>query len=257
MSKLTSLCQEVYYGLSPAALRARYALVVFDLFIISYFVVTTFMQPYEWIVIADITIGSLLVIDFLGRMIAYPDRGAFLVRPMSLIDLVVIGSLFIPATFGNVAFLRVVRALRLMRTYVVIRELRSRSRFFSKNEDVIYSAMNLLVFIFIVTAAVFVLQVRVNDSINNYVDALYFTIATLTTTGFGDIILVGSTGRLLAVIIMIVGAALFIRLVQTVFLPSKVRHECLDCGLTRHDQDAVHCKHCGRQLHIRTKGVAG
>jgi len=257
MEKLTSLCQEVYYGLSPKALRARYILVVFDLFIISYFVVTTFMRPYEWIVIIDFTIGTLLVADFLARMIAHADRGAFFVRPMSLIDLVVIVSLFIPATVGNVAFLRVVRAIRLMRSYVVLRQLRSHSRFFAKNEEVIYSAINLFVFIFIVTAAVFVLQVEVNDSINNYIDALYFTIATLTTTGFGDIILVGSTGRLLAVIIMIVGVALFIRLVQTIFMPNKVRHECLDCGLTKHDRDAVHCKHCGRQLHIRTEGAVG
>ena len=144
-----------------------------------------------------------------------------------------------------------------MRSYAVMQELRRQSRFFARNEDVIYSAINLMVFIFIVTAAVYVLQVRENESINNYVDALYFTIATLTTTGFGDIILVNTTGRLLAVIIMIVGAALFIRLVQTVFRPSKVRHECLSCGLTRHDHDAVHCKHCGRQLHIKTEGVAG
>ena len=257
MSRLTSLCQEVYYGLTPKALRARYVLVVFDLFIISYFVVTTFMRPYDWIVIADVTIGTLLVVDFFARMIAHSDRGAFLVRPMSLIDLVVIGSLFIPAQIGNVAFLRVIRALRLMRSFVVIRQLRSHSRFFSRNEDVISSALNLIVFIFVVTAAVFVLQVEVNDSINNYIDALYFTIATLTTTGFGDIILVNTTGRLLAVIIMIVGVALFIRLVQTIFMPNKVRHECHDCGLTRHDRDAVHCKHCGRQLHIRTEGVVG
>ena len=257
MSRLTSFCQEVYYGLSPEALRARYALIMFDLFIISYFVVTTFTPDYAWIVGVDIAIGTLLVIDFLGRMIAHSDRGEFLVRPMSLIDLVVIGSLFIPAAFGNVAFLRIIRAMRLMRSYVVMQELRRHSRFFARNEDVIYSAINLIVFIFIVTAAVFVLQVQDNESINNYVDALYFTIATLTTTGFGDIILVNTTGRLLAVIIMIVGAALFIRLVQTVFRPSKVRHECLDCGLTRHDQDAVHCKHCGRQLHIKTEGVAG
>ena len=255
MSRLTSLCQEVYYGLTPRALRARYILVIFDLFIISYFVVVTFIGPHRWIVIADVLIGVLLVADFFGRMMAHSDRGAYLVRPMSLIDLVVIASLFIPAQVGNAAFLRVIRALRLMRSYAVIRQLRGHSRFFSKNEDVIYSALNLIVFIFVVTAAVFVLQVDINESINNYVDALYFTIATLTTTGFGDIILGNTTGRLLAVIIMIVGVALFIRLVQTIFVPSKVRYECLDCGLTRHDRDAVHCKHCGRQLHIRTEGV--
>lgn len=257
MSRLTSLCQELYYGLTPKALRARYVLVFFDLFVISYFIVTTFMRPYEWIVVADTMIGVLLVIDFLGRMIAHSDRVGYLVRPMSLVDVVVIASLFIPATFGNVAFLRVIRTLRLLRSYAVIRQLRTHSRFFARNEEVINSALNLIVFIFVITAAVYVLQVDVNDSINNYVDALYFTIATLTTTGFGDIILVETTGRLLAVIIMIVGVALFIRLVQTIFRPSKVRHECQDCGLTRHDRDAVHCKHCGRQLHIRTEGIAG
>jgi len=257
MSRLTSQCQEFYYGLTPKALRARYVLLFFDLFVISYFIVTTFVQPYEWMIVADIIIGVLLVIDFVGRMIAHSDRGEYLVRPMSLVDLVVIASLFIPATFGNVAFLRVIRTLRLLRSYAVIRQLRSYSGFFARNEEVIYSALNLSVFIFVVTAAVYVLQVDVNESINNYVDALYFTIATLTTTGFGDIILVETTGRLLAVIIMIVGVALFIRLVQTIFRPSKVRHECLDCGLTRHERDAVHCKHCGRQLHIRTEGIVG
>ncbi|MFP6828275.1 MAG: ion channel [Gammaproteobacteria bacterium] len=257
MSRLTSLCQELYYGLTPKALRARYVLAFFDLFVISYFIVTTFMRPYEWIVVADIMIGVLLVIDFLGRMIAHSDRVGYLVRPMSLVDVVVIASLFIPAIFGSVAFLRVIRTLRLLRSYAVIRQLRTHSRFFARNEEVINSALNLIVFIFVITAAVYVLQVDVNDSINNYVDALYFTIATLTTTGFGDIILVETTGRLLAVIIMIVGVALFIRLVQTIFRPSKVRHECQDCGLTRHDRDAVHCKHCGRQLHIRTEGIAG
>ena len=120
MSRLTSFCQEVYYGLSTEALRARYALVVFDLLIIAYFIVTTFTPDYAWIAAADAAIGTLLVIDYLARMIAHSDRGEFLVRPMSLLDLVVIGSLFVPAAFGNVAFLRIIRAMRLMRSYAVI-----------------------------------------------------------------------------------------------------------------------------------------
>ncbi|HEY5623724.1 MAG TPA: ion transporter [Gammaproteobacteria bacterium] len=257
MSRLTSLCQEIYYGLTPRALRARYLLLVFDLFVISYFVTTTFMDPHEWVAVVDVVLAILLIADFLGRMIAQPDRLGFLVRPLSLVDFVVIASLIAPATAGNFAFLRIVRALRLLRSYAVIRELRGHSRFFARNEEVIYAALNLIVFIFILTAVVFVLQVQVNDSINNYIDALYFTITTLTTTGFGDIILVGSQGRMLAVVIMIAGFALFLRLIQSIFRPSTVRYECLDCGLARHDRDAVHCKHCGRQLHIRTEGIMG
>jgi voltage-gated potassium channel len=250
-------CREIYYGLTPRALRAQYLFLGFDLLVISYFVVTTFLDPYDWIVTADIIIGAILLIDFLCRLVAQRDRGAFLVKPMTIIDFIVIASLFVPALIGNFAFLRLVRSLRLLRSYIVARELRRHSRFFVKNEDVIFSALNLLVFIFVVTATVYEFQVPVNDSINNYVDALYFTITTLTTTGFGDVILVGSTGRLLAVVIMIVGVALFLRLVQTIFRPTKVKHECPDCGLSRHELDAIHCKHCGRQLHIRTEGMPG
>lgn len=257
MKNLTNICREIYYGDTPRALRARYIFIIFDLLIVSYFVVTTFLESYDWIVYVDMAIGVILIVDFLGRLLADSDRGSFLVKPMTILDFIVIASLFMPALIGSFAFLRLVRSLRLMRSYIVARQLRRQSRFFARNEDVIFSVLNLVVFIFIVTAAVFVLQVKVNDSINNYVDALYFTITTLTTTGFGDVTLVGSTGRLLAVVIMIVGVALFIRLVQTIIRPNKIRYECPDCGLTRHDPDAVHCKHCGRQLHIRTEGVIG
>jgi len=257
MNRFNKHCREIYYGMSPRALRAQYLFLVLDLLIISYFVVTTFLDPDEWIVAVDMAIGIVLVIDFLCRLSAQFDRGAFLVRPMTIIDFVVIASLFVPALIGNFAFLRLVRSLRLMRSYIVVRQLRQHMRFFATNEEVIFSALNLMVFIFVVTATVYEFQVGVNDSINNYVDALYFTITTLTTTGFGDVILVGSTGRLLAVVIMIVGVALFLRLIQTIFRPNKVKYECTDCGLTRHDLDAVHCKHCGKQLHIRTEGLPG
>ena len=257
MNRFSKFCREIYYGMSPRALRAQYLFLALDLLIISYFVVTTFLEPDQWIVAVDMAIGVVLVIDFLCRLSAQFDRGAFLVRPMTIVDFVVIASLFVPALIGNFAFLRLVRSLRLMRSYIVVRQLREHVRFFANNEDVTFSALNLLVFIFVVTATVYEFQVGVNDSINNYVDALYFTITTLTTTGFGDVILVGSTGRLLAVVIMVVGVALFLRLIQTIFRPSKVKYECTDCGLTRHDLDAVHCKHCGKQLHIRTEGLPG
>jgi len=257
MKTLISFCREMYYGSTKRALRARYLFIAFDLLVIGYFVVTTFLGPRHWIVTADMAIGAMLVVDFLGRLLADRNRGAFLVKPMTVVDFVVIASLFVPAMIGSFAFLRPVRSPRLMRSYTVIRHLRGLSGFFARNEEIIFSALNLAVFVFVVTAAVYVLQVPVNDSINNYTDALYFTITTLTTTGFGDVILVGSTGRLLSVVIMIVGVALFLRLVQTIFRPSSVGYECPDCGLSRHDIDAIHCKHCGRLLHIRTEGIAG
>ncbi len=255
MEQLRTFLVELYRGSKERYIHARYALVAFDLLTIVYFVVTTFLPPYSWIAIVDLLIGTVLLAELLARTVIERDRIHFYLHPWTILDIAVIASLLIPAMTGSFVFLRVLRALRLMRSYFVVRELRRHFKFFARNEEIIFSALNLLVFVFIVAAGVYVLQAPVNPSISNYVDALYFTITTLTTTGFGDITLTGTLGRLLSVLIMIVGVTLFLRLVQTIVRPSKVRHECPDCGLSRHDPDAVHCKHCGRLLHIDTEGA--
>ncbi len=105
------------------------------------------------------------------------------------------------------------------------------------------------------TALVYETQHNANDQINNYADALYFTVTALTTTGFGDIVLKGTWGRLISVIIMVFGVSLFLRLVQVLLRPEKVEHKCPHCGLKRHDHDAIHCKHCGNLLAIEDEGA--
>lgn len=147
------------------------------------------------------------------------------------------------------------RTLRLFRSYQLVSRLRRDFPFFRRNQDIVVSAINLFVFVLVMTALVYVTQATRNPEIENYADALYFTVTTLTTTGFGDITLTGTTGRLLSVLIMIFGVSLFIRLAQTVFRPAKLHHDCPDCGLTRHDADAVHCKHCGAVIKIPTEGL--
>ena len=119
----------------------------------------------------------------------------------------------------------------------------------------VLSAVNLFLFIFVMTELVFQSQVGVNNNIHNFIDAMCFTITTLTTTGFGDIVLIGEWGRFLSIIIMIFGVSLFLRLIQTVFRPSKVRYSCQRCGLYLHERDAVHCKHCGMILNIPDEGA--
>ena len=257
VTRAKKFCYEFFYGTCEFGIRARYAMLVLDTVILLYFVVSSFWEyDNDLILVTDRVIGLILLAEFGGRLIADDDRIGFLTKPLTLLDIAIVVSLFLPEQIGNFVFLRVVRAMRIFRSYYVTRQLKQHVPFFARNAEVIYSTVNLVVFIFVVTAFVFVWQQESNDSINNYVDALYFTITTLTTTGFGDVTLVGSHGRLLAIVVMIVGVALFIRLVQTVFRPNKVRYECPRCGLIRHDLDAVHCKHCGHELHIRTEGMS-
>ncbi len=157
--------------------------------------------------------------------------------------------------FGHGAgFLRILRTLRLLRTYRLVARLRADSPFFCRNEEVIVAVTNLSVFIFVMTGIVYATQHQSNPAIRHYVDALYFTVTSLTATGYGDITLPGTIGRVISVVVMICSVTLFLRLAQVLFRPSKVRFPCPVCALQRHDPDAVHCKACGTVLNIPDDG---
>lgn len=245
----------LYNGASVRSRYFRWGLLAFDGITITYFVVASFFHHVDDLHVVEEGIGLLYLLEFSARLFISKTRLLDVFHPVGLADLIVIASLLAPTLAQNYSFLRVVRALRLLRSYHMIRNLRQQSDFVRLHEDVIFSVVNLLIFIFVITAVVYVSQVGTNPAIKDYIDALYFTIATLTTTGFGDITLIGTSGRILAVLIMIFGISLFLRLIQTIFRPGKVRYECPACGLNRHDTDAVHCKHCGQVLHITTEGA--
>jgi len=244
----------LYHGRTRRAIGFQYGLLAFDAVTIGFFVISSMFEPTPVVLAAEYAIAIVLLVDFTVRLWIAKSKSGFLFQITTAADLIVIATLLLPALVENFAFLRVARALRLLRSYHLLADLRKRNRFFKRNEEIIQSVVNLTVFIFVVTALVYVFQVRVNPSITNYVDALYFTVTTLTTTGFGDIVLKGSSGRLLSVIIMVAGVALFLRLIQTIFRPHKARYRCRQCGLKRHDPDAVHCKHCGAVVHIEAEG---
>jgi voltage-gated potassium channel len=229
----------LYFGQDSGAMRFRFAMLTFDALVILFFIASSLIDSLASLYWLDYVFAALLALDLAARVFIARRPLTFVLQLTSLADVVVI---------------RVLRMLRLLRSYHIVRELRQIFPFFKKNEDIIGSSLNLSVFVFVITAVIYVLEVDKNEHINNYLDALYFTVATLTTTGFGDITLSDTLGRLIAVIIMVFGVGLFLRLVQTIFRPSKVAHSCTVCGLSRHEGDAVHCKHCGNQLNIATEG---
>jgi voltage-gated potassium channel len=253
--RLHQQIDHLYNGTSKRARNFRWGLLAFDAITILYFVIASFFHHVDDLHVVEEAIGILYLLEYSARLFISKTRWRDIFHPVGLADLIVIASLLAPTLAENYSFLRVIRALRLLRSYHMLKTLRQQSVFVRTNEDVLFSVVNLLVFIFVITAVVYVSQLGVNPAIKDYVDALYFTIATLTTTGFGDITLVGSEGRILAVLIMIFGISLFLRLIQTIFRPGKIRYECPTCGLSRHDNDAVHCKHCGEVLHITTEGT--
>ncbi|OWY03203.1 ion channel [Thioclava sp. IC9] len=244
-----------YEGESHRAHVFRYGLLIFDLLTIVFVIVTSFFPHSSTIGAIDAVIGVVIVADFLARYAISGEKVRFWTRAPTWADLIAIGSFLAPIAGQGLGFLRILRTLRLLHTYQLLARLRADFSLFRHHEEIIVAAINLLVFLFVMTGLIYSTQVRINPEIKNYADALYFTVTTLTTTGFGDITPKGEWGRMISVAIMIFGVTLFLRLAQVLFRPMKVRHECPTCGLKLHDADAVHCKHCGEVIHIDTEGI--
>jgi voltage-gated potassium channel len=174
-----------------------------------------------------------------------------LVHPFGIADILVILSFLAPVGGQGLGFLRVLRTLRLFRSYTTARRLKQDFPFVRRHYDRVIAVANLVIFLFVMTAVVYESQHTFNPKITNYADAFYFTVTTLTTTGYGDITLTDTTGRLLASAMMIVGVSLFVRLVQVLFRPVRLQQRCESCELSEHEMDAAHCKRCGTPLHLK------
>ncbi len=255
VTRLRARLHHLYNGFAPECRRFRYAVLALDLATILFVIATSFVERNATIGVIDILVGIVLAVEFVARVASSRRPWREALRLASLADVIAIASFLAPLAGEGLGFLRVMRTLRLLHSYRMLGMLREDFAFFRRNEEAVLAATHLGVFVFIMTALVYETQHAHNPHIAHYADALYFTVTALTTTGFGDITLPGTTGRLLSVIIMLAGVTLFLRLAQALFRPAKVRFTCTSCGLQRHDPDAVHCKACGALLNIPDAGI--
>ena len=158
MPWLRAVLRSLYFGNDQRARRFRYGLICFDVATIAIFILAASASERWWIVPVDFALGVLLSLELAARLYATTNRRSQILSFATLTDIVVIGSLFLPALIDNLGFLRIVRALRLLRSYHLLHDLRSDSPWFRRYEDLVQRTLNLAVFIMIVTSLVYVTQ---------------------------------------------------------------------------------------------------
>ena len=247
-ARLRARLHALYHGGTPAAVRFRTAWLVLDLIIIAFFIAAPVLEGRGIFLVIDYAIACIVALDLGARALAWGNMRTFFRRRSVWIDIFILLTLLFPQWFFNLGFLRVLRLWTLVNSEVFWDTL-GRRYDDTRVEEVTRAVATLLTFVFITTGFVYTSFVG-SSGIDGYVAALYFTVTSLTTTGYGDITLPGTWGRFLSIIIMVSGITLFIRLAQAIFRPNKVRFPCKICGLQRHDPDAVHCKACGTTLAI-------
>ncbi|APG89008.1 ion transporter (plasmid) [Sinorhizobium americanum CCGM7] len=244
--------QRIERGRDPSALRWQALLAFIDLSILAFFILGPYLREGPTYLIIDYTIAAWIGAELLARAVSAPSLRVFLRRPMTWIDLIILATLLFPDLLFNFAFLRAMRIWAIGRSPLLRTGLRRIGG--AHLQDVVRACLNFLVFLFMMTGFVYTTFFYAQEGGEGFVDALYFTVATVTTTGFGDITLPGTLGKLTSVVTMIIGISLFVRLAQAVVRPHKVNFPCPQCGLQRHDLDAVHCKACGHLLNIPDEG---
>lgn len=247
MTGLRARLRELYHGYGRDAIRFQSIWLVFDALLIGFFMVSPFLEKGTTFLIVDYIIAAILFLDLAARAWCYGNFGRWLLRPIVWADIAVLASLVVPVYAANLGFLRVLRAFSLIHGRAFWRIVPKR---WLDYQETIKAVANLLVFVFMMTALVHTSFAGQVPQIQSYMDSLYFTVTSLSTTGYGDIVLPGIWGRTVSIIAMLGGVTLFFRLIQVAMRAPKVRHPCPTCGLQRHEVDAVHCKACGTLLNI-------
>jgi voltage-gated potassium channel len=207
----------------------------------------------------EVTIAGVFLLEYLLRLYGARNRFGEATNPYTVVDLLSIlptlSIIVIPGAVGfEVGFLRAIRLVRVLRFY---RFTRDEEFFFGTVDTETLRAgkllLTVLVLLFSAAGLFYSAEHRANPAVSTFGDAFYYTVVTLTTVGFGDIVPTTGGGRLVTVASILAGILLIPwqagRIVREWAGRDQVEVTCPNCGLTRHDPDASHCKACGHVIY--------
>jgi len=162
-----------YTGSGSQAVQFRYFLIAFDAATILFFIITAPFADRTWLTPVSQGLGLVILVDLSARLWIAEDRVHMLKQIYTIADLIVVVSLLLDPFFASsLAFLRILRGLRLIHSYHLLRDLRRDSVFFRAHEDAVIATTNLFVFVFITASAAHALFFTGAKGPGSYIDAL-------------------------------------------------------------------------------------
>lgn len=195
----------------------------------------------------------IFTLEYGLRLWSAENKLRYFFSPYSLIDLIAILPFLFTAL--DIRFIRIFRWFRILR---LIRFFEGKTVFgyITRQDSAIFARILFTIFtiIFIYSGLIYQVEHPNNpEEFATFLDAVYFSVATMTTVGFGDITPVSEVGRLLTVLMILTGIALIPwqlgdLIKQLVKTANQVETLCSNCGWETHDTDARFCKICGWPL---------
>lgn len=220
------------------------------------FIAQTYALPADLRAVLEALDTGIVVIfslEYLLRLWSIQKRWKYAFSLYGIIDLLAILPFFLGAI--DIRFIRIFRWFRILR---LIRFVEGQTIFgYVTTEDsaiVVRILFTIFSIIFVYSGLIYQVEHPINaQAYTTFLDAVYFSVSTLSTAGFGDVAPISQTGRLLTILMIFTGIILIPwqlgdLIKQLVKTGNRQDVPCTACGFSTHDDDAVFCKRCGDRL---------
>ena len=206
-----------------------------------------FLNPFETFSV------TVFLLEYLARLWSCTADPRFVgsvrgrirlaLRPMSLIDLLAILPFFLPFCGADLRVVRVLRLLRLLRVMKVARYYASldliRTVFKSRKEELVLTSVLMGLLLIVSSTVLYYCENGVQPETFSSIPAtMWWSIATPTTVGYGDMCPVTVLGKLCASVIAVLGIGLFA-------LPAGILGAGFVEALQKKKRGTRKCPHCG------------
>ncbi len=203
----------------------------------------------------------LFSIEYLLRLWCVDNRKGYALSLYGLIDLISILPTYFSLLIGGAQYLLVIRAIRLLRIFRVLKMPLYLSEGSSLIQALLRSYRKINVFLLFILTLVTVLGSLMylieghTHGFTSIPESIYWAIVTLTTVGYGDISPETPLGKIVACIIMLSGYAIIA--VPTGIVTSEMtklkgeehdKRTCPKCNKNTLDRSASYCANCGTEL---------
>jgi voltage-gated potassium channel len=208
----------------------------------------------------------LFTIEYLLRLLCVRHPLHYALSFFGIVDLLAVAPTYLSVLLPGAQYLLAIRLLRILRVFRVLKLIH-----WLNEADVLVTALRqsrrkIIVFIFavltldVVLGSMMYLVEGPENGFTNIPVAIYWTIVTLTTVGYGDISPKTPLGQSLASLIMIIGYGIIA--IPTGIVTAELARagsappekpvvapvNCPRCDASIHDPDARFCRRCGERL---------
>lgn len=209
-----------------------------------------FIDPFNWFSVIFFTIEYLLRVWTIVEVARYRHpvlgRLKFMLSPLAIIDLMAFLPFYLPFLGFDLRFVRLLRIFRLFRVFRVAKYIKAidaiRHVIRQKKEELLVSLM-FVAFLLIISSCIiyYVEHDAQPDAFSSIPATMWWSIATLTTVGYGDVYPITPLGRFLGSIIAVLGVGLFA--IPTGILASGFSEE-----ISKKKSKSTVCPTCGQPV---------